>query len=142
MLYSWDFPTNITLINISDIIIVSYLQDILMNPFFDVWPSGHYLRMFCIRQYVICIYLVRNRKLCLRLSLLSKTLFNVGLFTIWLYLISASLGWCLEILSEIHSYVSLEVLYIFRKFPTNLLLLVDIRAYIRYLYLSGSTISI
>ena len=27
---------------------------------FYVWQSGCYLRMFCIRQYVLCIHLVRN----------------------------------------------------------------------------------
>ena len=40
-------------------------------------------------------------KFCLRSCLLAKTLFNVGLFTIWLYLISASAVWRLEWLLKI-----------------------------------------
>ena len=38
-------------------------KDNFMSSMFDVWPSGHYPRMFCIRQYVVCIRLVRNGKL-------------------------------------------------------------------------------
>ena len=41
---------------------------------------------------------------------------------------------------ELRFYVSLEVLYMFCKFPTSLLLLVDVQTHLRYLYLSGSTI--
>ena len=39
-----------------------------------------------------------------------------------------------------HSYANLEVSYMFRKIPTSLLLLVDVQTYVRYLYLTGSTI--
>ena len=49
--------------------------------------------------------------------MLAKTLFNVVLLRVLLYLISASAGLTSWMTSELYSYVSLEVSYIFRKVP-------------------------
>ena len=81
-------------------------------------------------------------QLCLCLCLLSKTLFNAHLFTILLYLISAPAGLTSWMTSRLHSYVSLEVLYIFFRVPTNIWLLVDVQTYVSCWCLLGSTISL
>ena len=43
---------------------------------------------------------------------------------------------------EIHSFVSLEVSYIYCNVLNNLLLLDGVLTYVNYLYLSGSTMSL
>ena len=117
-------------------------KDSFNSSAFDVWPSGCYLWMFCIWKYVECIHSVRHGIIVPSFFLLSKTLLNVGLFTTWLHLMSEQAGLVSWISSEFHSYISLEVSYIFCKVPTNILLLVDIQNYVRYLYLSVSTMSL
>ena len=51
-----------------------------------------------------------------------------------LCLICASVWLVSWMTSNFHSSANLEVSYMFRKFPTSLWLLVDVRTYLRYLY--------
>ena len=46
----------------------------------------------------------------------------------------ASAGLTYLMTSEFHSYVNLEVSYMFRKVPTSILSLVDVQTFLRYLY--------
>ena len=59
----WERPINVTLVDISDITSICYLQGYFMSSVFDVLSVGRYPIMFCIRQYGVCICLVRNRTL-------------------------------------------------------------------------------
>ena len=63
---------------------------------FYVWTAIHYLRMFHIRLYVVCIHLVWKLKLLDTFVPTTQNIIHFGLLTIWLYLMRASVGWWIE----------------------------------------------
>ena len=101
---------------------------------FYVWPTGRYLRVFDILLYGVCIRLIQILTLRNQLITTIHNIIHVGLFTIWLYLMCASVGLTFWITSKSHSYANLEVSYMIRKVPTSFWLLVDVQYFLRYLY--------
>ena len=93
---------------------------------FDVWPDDGYIQNFCICLYILCICSLRNRKLLHPFVPTSQNIIQVGLFTILLYLMCASASLTSWMTSEFHSYVSLQVLYVFCDVPTSFWYLVDV----------------
>ena len=63
---------------------------------FYVWTTIHYLMMFHIRLYVVCIHLVRKYKLLHTFVPNIQNIIHFGLLTVWLYLMCASAGWWIE----------------------------------------------
>ena len=102
----------------------------------DVLLAGRYLFIFYICLSVICICLVWNGKFMHPSIPASQNNIHVVLFTIWLYLMHAWAGLMSWINSVFHYYDNLEVLYMFRKVPTILWSLVDVRNVLYYLYTS------
>ena len=84
-------------------------KDNFIWSMFDVWPSGCYLRMFCMRQVVVCIRLVRNGLFLPMFVPNSQINVYFGLFVICLHLICVSAGLTSWITSKFYSYVNLEV---------------------------------
>ena len=125
-------PKNVTLVKISDIKSVSYLQ----GSFYKIrfwcvtgWPSS---MNFHIHLYIVCIYLTRNRTLMHPFVTSIQTIIYVGLFTIWLYLMLVTAGLMSWINSGFQFSVNLEESYIFCKFPTSIWLLFDVQTFIHY----------
>ena len=109
-------------------------KDIFIWSVFDMWPAGSNLQMFHIHLCVVCISSVRKDTL---LHLFIPTIQNIDyidLLTIWLYLRLASEGMMSWMNSGFHSYVNLEVSYMFHKVPTSLWWLVGVRTFLRYFY--------
>ena len=102
--------------------------------------------MFLIRQYILCICLVRNGTI---LSPFMPTSQNIIQY--WFINNMIITNKCVSRMtsvmpSEFHSYVILEVSYIICKVPTNLWLLVDVQTctlfiFVGFNYVSMVTIS-
>ena len=73
---------------------------------FYVWTTIHYIWMFHIRLYVVCINLVRKYKFLHTFVPTIQNIIHFGLLTIWLYLMRASEGWCLEWL---HNFIPVSI---------------------------------
>ena len=71
---------------------------------------------------------------CLRFFLPAKTLVMFFVQVVWLYLMRASVGLTSWITLKFHSYVKLEVSYMFRKVTTSLWPLVEVWNFLSYLY--------
>ena len=107
---------------------------------FGVWPAGRYLRMFHIRQYILFIHLVRNGSFLTPFVPTSQFSINVSVYTICLQLMCASEGLTSWIVSESHSYINLNSLYMLKKVSISLWPLIDVQTLPSlFIYLSGST---
>ena len=96
--------------------------------------AGLYLNMFYMHQYSVCICSVRNRKFLHPFVPTCGNIVKYFLFTIHLYLMHV-LAWLMSLMtSEHHLYIILEVLYKFRKIPTGISSLVDIKTCLHYWY--------
>ena len=94
-----------------------------------MWPAGHYLKIYCIRLYVVCIRLVRNWKFMNPFVPYIQNIIHVGLFIIWLHLMCVSELLASRMTPGFHLYVNLEVLYIFRNILTSFCLLVNVKLF-------------
>ena len=95
-LTSWALPMNVTLVNVLVITGVSWLQLIL-----------------CIRQYVVCIRLIKNEALFLPTSQNIVQCWFINGMDVFIKCVSVLTSW---MTSRIHSFNSLEVSYVFVKF--------------------------
>ena len=110
---------------------------------FYVWTTIHYLRIFHIRLYIVCINLFRKGKLLHTFFPNIQNILLLGLLTISLYLMRASAGWWMEWLQNFIP-VSIWTSY---KFFVNFLLVFDCKstfqlAYIIYILVGFNHISI
>ena len=85
---------------------------------FYVCTTIHYLIMFRIRLYVVCINLVRKYKLLHMFVPTSQNIIHFGLLTILLYLMRASEGWWLEWL---HNLIPVSIWTSYKCFVNSLL---------------------
>ena len=97
---------------------------------FYVWTAIHYLRMFHIRLYVVCIHLVRKYKLLHMFVPTSQNIIHFGLLTILLYLMRASEGWWLEWL---HNFIPVSF-WASHKFFVKVLLIFDCKSKFQLIY--------
>ena len=84
-----------------------------------MWPTGRYLRMFHLHQYIVFIslFLMRN---CYIYSLrLAKSVTYAGLIAIRFYLLYASVAVMSLMALEIHSNAYVEFLYTICRVPTS-----------------------
>ena len=71
-------------------------RDNFIYSMFYVRRNIHYLLMFHISLYVVCIHSVRKGKFLCTFAPTSQNIIHIGLITIWIYLMRASAGWWLE----------------------------------------------
>ena len=97
---------------------------------FYVWTTIHYLIMFHIHLYVVCIHLVRKDKFLHTFVPNIQNILHFGLLTIWLYLMRASAGWWIEWLQNF-IYVSI---FTYHKCFVKFLLVFDSKSKFQLIY--------
>ena len=107
---------------------------ILLNPCLVCYQLAGIYKCFTYTYTIYVYFWSETVHYYLHLLLLAKTLFNVGSFTILLYLMRDSAWLTSWITSESHSFFSLEVQYVFCKVPTSLWLLFHVRTNIYILF--------
>ena len=97
---------------------------------FYVWTTIHYLQMFHIRLYVVCIHLVRKDKFLHTFVTTIQNIIHFGLLKIWLYLMRASLGWWLEWLQN---FIPVSI-WTYHKCFVKFLLVFDFKSTFQLIY--------
>ena len=83
-LICWSWSRNVTLVNVLDIIRVSFLQGYFISTFFYLWLAGCYLQMFIICQYVYAPIHLKTGLFCIRTFRIAKTLFML-VYSVYYY---------------------------------------------------------
>ena len=96
-----------------------------------MWTTIHYLRMFCIRLYVVCIHLVRKYKFLHTFVPTSQNIIHFSLLTILLYLMRASEGWWFEWLQNL---IPVSI-WTYHKCFVNFLLVFDCKSTFQPIYI-------
>ena len=97
---------------------------------FYVWTTIHYLWMFHIRLYVVCIHLARKDKLLHTFVPTIQNIIHFGFLTISLYLMCASAGWWLECLQN---FIPVSI-WTSHKCFVNFLLIFDCKSMFQLIY--------
>ena len=97
---------------------------------FYVWTTIHYLIIFHIRLYVVCVRLVIKDKLLHTFVPNIQNIIHFGLLTILLYLMHASAGWWLEWL---HNFIPVSI-WTYLKCFVKFLLVFDCKCMFQLIY--------
>ena len=71
-LTNWLWPMNVTLVKFRILQEFVTCKDYFIQSMFDVWPYGHYPKLLCICQYVLCMCEFQTRNCCICLFQLFK----------------------------------------------------------------------